>query len=215
MAKKKKKSSAASASASAPAPASASASAEPPNAEAEKLRLAGNDAFMTEDWERAASLYRESLSIDPASKNSAKVYSNLAQTYVKLGLYQEAAEAAELAVGGHRLVAVGAGAAPELQRAGLREAVVDVVEGRHVDVPLRLPEAAALGEGHVLVAALGQVGRLELLPDIGTLVRREVGLGVDAVLEFVDGRPVGDEEDRLLQVALSIALGIVAEELGL
>ena len=95
MAKKKKKSSAASASASAPASASASASAEPPNADAERLRLAGNDAFMTEDWERAASLYRESLSIDPASKNSAKVYSNLAQTYVKLGLYQEAAEAAE------------------------------------------------------------------------------------------------------------------------
>lgn len=91
MAKKKNKKKSAAA-----APAvSASASAEPPNAEAERLRLAGNDAFMTEDWERAASLYLKSLSIDPASKNSAKVYSNLAQTYVKKGMYQEAAEAAE------------------------------------------------------------------------------------------------------------------------
>ena len=89
MAKKKKKSAAAPA----PAPATAaSAPAEPPNAEAERLRLAGNDAFVTQDWERAASLYLESLSIDPASKNSAKVYSNLAQTYVKQGLYQKAAE---------------------------------------------------------------------------------------------------------------------------
>ena len=94
MAKKKKKSAAAPATASTPA--SASAPTEPPNAEAERLRLAGNDAFMTEDWDRAASLYRESLSIDPASKNSAKVYSNLAQTYVKKGMYQEAAEAAEM-----------------------------------------------------------------------------------------------------------------------
>ena len=93
MAKKKKKSAAAPATASTPA--SASAPTEPPNAEAERFRLAGNDAFMTEDWDRAASLYRESLSIDPASKNSAKVYSNLAQTYVKKGMYQEAAEAAE------------------------------------------------------------------------------------------------------------------------
>lgn len=95
MAKKKKKSAAAAAPATAAASTPATASAEPPNPEAERLRLAGNDAFMTEDWERAASLYLESLSVDPASKNSAKVNSNLAQTYVKKGMYQEAAKAAE------------------------------------------------------------------------------------------------------------------------
>jgi tetratricopeptide (TPR) repeat protein len=64
-------------------------------AEAEALRLAGNDAFMTQDWERAASLYLKSLAVDPASKNSAKVYSNLAQTFVKQGDYRRASEAAE------------------------------------------------------------------------------------------------------------------------
>ena len=64
-------------------------------AAAESLRLKGNDAFSTKDWERATDLYHQSLACDPASPNAAKVYSNLAATFCKVGRYEEAAKAAE------------------------------------------------------------------------------------------------------------------------
>lgn len=65
--------------------------------EAERLRLRGNDAFSTGDWERAAELYNQSLSFDPISKQSAKVYSNMAAVLCKVGQYDDAADAAERA----------------------------------------------------------------------------------------------------------------------
>lgn len=65
--------------------------------EAERYRLHGNDAFSTGDWERAAELYTVSLSIDPISKQSAKVYSNMAATLCKVGQYDDVEHAAERA----------------------------------------------------------------------------------------------------------------------
>jgi hypothetical protein len=44
-----------------------------PKEVAETLRLQGNDAFSTKDWERAMKLYRSSV----AHAESAKAYSNL------------------------------------------------------------------------------------------------------------------------------------------
>jgi tetratricopeptide (TPR) repeat protein len=60
---------------------------------AEDLRLRGNDAFGTKDWERAASLYEESLAAHPTSKAAT----NYAATLCKVGRYQEAATAADRA----------------------------------------------------------------------------------------------------------------------
>ena len=59
--------------------------------EAEDLRLQGNDAFKTQDYERAYELYQKSVSLRP----DAKAYSNLAATLCKLGKYEEAATAAK------------------------------------------------------------------------------------------------------------------------
>jgi hypothetical protein len=47
--------------------------ASDPKEVAETLRLQGNDAFSTKDWERAMELYRSSVS----HAESAKAYSNL------------------------------------------------------------------------------------------------------------------------------------------
>jgi hypothetical protein len=51
----------------------AEAEAVDPTEVAETLRLQGNDAFATKDWERALKLYRSSV----AHAESAKAYSNL------------------------------------------------------------------------------------------------------------------------------------------
>jgi len=64
----------------------------------EDLRLQGNDAFSTKDWDRAMSLYQQSIEVsDPSHITLAKTYSNLAATMCKLGKYQEANEAARRA----------------------------------------------------------------------------------------------------------------------
>jgi len=64
----------------------------------EDLRLQGNDSFSTKDWDRAMSLYQQSIKVsDPSNKTLAKTYSNLAATMCKLGKYQEANEAAKRA----------------------------------------------------------------------------------------------------------------------
>jgi hypothetical protein len=47
-----------------------------PTQEAERLRLQGNDAFSTRDWERAVLLYQTSVE----HTESAKAYSNLVRT---------------------------------------------------------------------------------------------------------------------------------------
>jgi tetratricopeptide (TPR) repeat protein len=60
---------------------------------AERLRLEGNDAFGTKDWERAVELYQQSVQ----NAENEKTYSNLAATLCKLGRYEEAAIAAERA----------------------------------------------------------------------------------------------------------------------
>jgi hypothetical protein len=60
---------------------------------AERLRLEGNDAFATKDWERAVKLYRSSNE----RAEQAKTYSNLAATLCKLARYEEAQVAAERA----------------------------------------------------------------------------------------------------------------------
>lgn len=60
---------------------------------AEDLRLRGNDAFGTKDWERANALYKDSVAAWP----TAKAYANQAATLCKMGRYPEAARAAERA----------------------------------------------------------------------------------------------------------------------
>jgi tetratricopeptide (TPR) repeat protein len=61
----------------------------------ERLRLQGNDAFSTKDWERAVDLYQGSANHGGA--NAGKTYSNLAATLCKLSRFEEAAVAAERA----------------------------------------------------------------------------------------------------------------------
>lgn len=61
--------------------------------EGEKLRLEGNDAFSTKDWERALSLYQQSVK----RFQNAKTFANMAATMCKLGRYEEATEAAKRA----------------------------------------------------------------------------------------------------------------------
>ena len=60
---------------------------------AEDLRRQGNDAFGTQDWERANTLYEQSIETFP----TAKAYANQAATLCKLGRYPEASHAAERA----------------------------------------------------------------------------------------------------------------------
>ena len=56
-----------------------------------ELKSAGNDAFGTEDWDRALQCYARSVSLaDPCCKVSAKTYSNLAATLCKLSLFDDA-----------------------------------------------------------------------------------------------------------------------------
>ena len=61
--------------------------------EGEKLRLEGNDAFSTKDWERALSLYQQSVK----RFQNAKTFANMAATMCKLCRYEEATEAAKRA----------------------------------------------------------------------------------------------------------------------
>lgn len=65
--------------------------------QAEQLRLQGNDAFGLKDWKGAIEIYQASIEIDADSKNSAKVYSNLAVALCKISRYDDAADAAEKA----------------------------------------------------------------------------------------------------------------------
>ena len=60
---------------------------------AEDLRLKGNDAFSTKDWERALALYQNSAK----HHENAKTYANMAATMCKLGQYDQATEAAKRA----------------------------------------------------------------------------------------------------------------------
>jgi hypothetical protein len=55
-----------------------------PKEVAETLRLQGNDAFSTKDWERAVKLYRSSVS----HAESAKAYSNLVSVIKCIGFSQ-------------------------------------------------------------------------------------------------------------------------------
>lgn len=61
--------------------------------EAERLRLLGNDAFATQNWERARDLYDRSA----ACGGNAKTFGNLATTLCKLGHFEQAAQAAQRA----------------------------------------------------------------------------------------------------------------------
>uniref|UniRef100_A0A7S2LTP3 Uncharacterized protein n=1 Tax=Leptocylindrus danicus TaxID=163516 RepID=A0A7S2LTP3_9STRA len=62
--------------------------------EAENQRQKGNDAFKMQDWQKAVKYYRESISLDPASKNSAKAWGNLAAALCKISMYEDANRAA-------------------------------------------------------------------------------------------------------------------------
>ena len=61
--------------------------------EAERLRLAENDAFSTRDWKRAVDLYQQSV----VALETAKAYNNLSTTLCKLSFYEEALAAAKRA----------------------------------------------------------------------------------------------------------------------
>ena len=123
-----------------------------------------------------------------------------------------AAPAAEGDVVGQGGVAVALGPDPELQGARLGQDVVDVIEGHQVDVALVLP-APALGRvGEVAPVPPGQVGLLHRPPQVVALGRRHRRAGVDLVLEVVDGRAVGQEQQRFGQVPPAEPVGVVAEE---
>jgi len=64
---------------------------------AERLRLQGNDAFSTKDFERAVDLYQRSAELGANPKTATKTYSNLAATLCKLSRFDEASIAAERA----------------------------------------------------------------------------------------------------------------------
>ena len=64
---------------------------------ANSLCLEGNTDFASKKWTQAVKKYRSSLEFDAESKDSAKVYSNLAAALCKMGKYDEAYDAANQA----------------------------------------------------------------------------------------------------------------------
>ena len=70
----------------------------PDISEAADLRVQGNEAFASKDWTTAIEKYRRSIDIDGESKDSAKVYSNLAAALCKVSKYDEAHQAAKMAI---------------------------------------------------------------------------------------------------------------------
>ena len=102
---------------------------------------------------------------------------------------------------------------PEFQRHGLREAVVDIVEGAGIDVVLLLPALAVAVERDVAVQAQpGHVDAEQALP-LGMALRGgQVGLFVGDMLEVVHRRAVGDEGQRPGQVAVAELGRVGAEE---
>ena len=73
---------------------------------------------------------------------------------------------------------------------------------------LVLPAGAAFKIRDAVLVDIRTVFRLQLQPDGVALGRGEVGLGVDAVLEFVHHRAVGQEAERIKRVLEAVALRV-------
>ena len=73
---------------------------------------------------------------------------------------------------------------------------------------LVLPAGAALEIRDTALVDIRAVFRLQLQPDGVALGRGEVGLGIDAVLEFVHHRAVGQEAERIERVLEAVALRV-------
>ena len=111
-----------------------------------------------------------------------------------------------------RVVAVFQRQRPELERHGLRHAVIDIVQRIQVDVKLPLPARASGIERQVFKVNPRPVLLLELQPRLVALFRRHVLVLVHQMLELVDHAAVGDEDERVLTVADLVLSGLVAEE---
>ena len=81
----------------------------------------------------------------------------------------------------------------QLQGTQLSQGVIDVVEGGVEDVALLEPESAAVEEIVVLVVFVGEVDLFEFAELGFTLRRRQVGVGVDFMLEVIDEDPIRDK----------------------
>ena len=101
---------------------------------------------------------------------------------------------------------------PELQRAHLRQHVVDVVEGAGVDVALPLPTLALAVEGDLAGLQPGHIHPQQFLPDLVPLLVVKLRILVDDMLEMVHHGAVGDEGQGAHQVAVPEFPGIVPEE---
>src|SRR5688572_11152990 len=117
----------------------------------------------------------------------------------ELGERAGAAEFQGGAVVGDRAVGVVAGFDPELEGAELGDAVFDVVEGDVEEVELGAPERLAVVlDAAPILLALEAVG--EAKPFGLALRARVAGVGVDPVLERVDGGHPREEADDLLEL---------------
>ena len=102
---------------------------------------------------------------------------------------------------------------PELQRHRLREAVVDVIERARIDVVLALPALALAVEGDLAVQTHPRhIDAEQLLPHGMALRRGEIRLLIHDVLEVVHHGAVGDEGERVREMAVAELRGILAEE---
>ena len=114
----------------------------------------------------------------------------------------------QVQVAGECIGVVGLRREQELKRRRLRKAVVDVVKRRLVDVHLVLPACAALEIRDAALVDVRTVLRLQLQPDGVAPGGGEIGLGVDAVLEFVHHCAVGQKAQRVERVLEAVALRI-------
>ena len=102
--------------------------------------------------------------------------------------------------------------AKDLQRNGLRQAVVDIVERIGVDVELALPCAAFRPERQIFKVDPGTIDLLQLSPLFVALLLGQFGIVVNDVLELIDHAAIGQELQGTDQVDQLGRFGLIAIE---
>ena len=92
---------------------------------------------------------------------------------------------------------------------GLCQHVINIVEWRIINVLLLLPEATVLKECISLVVDVWLVHFLELSPLSSALLRGQLRMLVNDVLELIDHTAIRDECRRVLQMHSAIPIRIV------
>ena len=82
---------------------------------------------------------------------------------------------------------------PELQGDGLCQAVINVIKRRVINMALPLPAHGLPVEGDLPQLDPGHILTQKLSPDLMPLLRRQVGLCIDPVLEVVYHHAIGDK----------------------